>query len=220
MMTTFNQQAGGQLDADAIARRLNVLEALGAGDYLGAYAWASLPAAASYAGYRARVTDYGVNLIVISDGTRWVPAGPQVLARSGVAVSNTGTTSGVTAASIVVPAGILGVNGALRITSNWSTTNNGNAKTAYIVVAGSNFMVAALASIASFSDVRKVTNRNSAASQVGSAAAAANAFGTNGGAVVTSAIDFSVAQTLTLQYQLGVGTDTITLESYTVEVLP
>lgn len=44
-------------------------------DYLGAFAWASLPAAASYAGYRARVTDRGPagGVYVASNGVNWKP---------------------------------------------------------------------------------------------------------------------------------------------------
>lgn len=191
-----------------------------ASDYLGAYAWASLPAAASWAGYRARVTDYGVNLIVISDGTRWVPAGIQTLGRSAVASSVTGTASETTLATVVVPAGLLGVNGALRISSLWSMTNNANAKTLRYKAGASTYFQGAGASNASLIDPGQlIRQRNAVSVQVSRPNASVNLAGMNGNAVTVSGTDFSTDQSLLFTGQLGVTTDTITLEQYLVEVM-
>lgn len=124
-MTAFNQQNGALVDNDALARRLAVLEALGPFDYLGSFPWASLPAAASYAGYRARVTDGGPagGVYVVSDGTRWKPVnGTANLATLGAAVSGIANTETIVLQSLL-PANFWRNNDNIRL---WlATTKNG-----------------------------------------------------------------------------------------------
>jgi hypothetical protein len=81
-------------------------------------------------------------------------------------------------------------------------------------------MSSALTSSQAFCDLRRIVNRNSASSQVGSFPSGISAFGASTSEVVTGALDTSTAQNLVFTGQLALATETITLESYTVEILP
>src|SRR5213079_2421852 len=52
-----------------------------------------------------------------------------VLAQSAVAASVTGTLTETVLATIAIPAGAMGVNGAIRVTALWSYTNSADTKT-------------------------------------------------------------------------------------------
>jgi hypothetical protein len=146
----------------------------------------------------------------------WYP-----LAKSAVAVSHTGDTNEFTLATIAIPAGAMGPSGALRVTSVWSHTSSGNNKTLrYRLggVSGQQYMAAVNTTVASLMTQRLIQNRNSQASQVSSAQAIANAFGTSGGSPVTSTVDMSAAQDLVISGHLASAGETIALESYLVEL--
>lgn len=217
-MTSFNQQAGGELDADAVARRLNAVESLGL--FLGAFAWLSLPAASSNGGKLAMVSDYGVNLMVFSDGVRWVPNGVQLIGRGAAPSSVTGTTAETTLATVTIPAGLLGVNGSLRVVSTLSLTNNANSKTLRIRYGGTPFITNFPSGSASSGTDATVSNRGAANSQVASFGSSAYSGGNATSSVSTGAVDSTANQDVTVTMQLGTGTDTVTLERYRVEVLP
>lgn len=145
----------------------------------------------------------------------------RVLGASGVGVSHTGDTNETTLATVSVPAGALGTNGILRVHSLWSVNNDASNKSTRVRlggISGTIFMDIGLPNLASFELVRMIWLRNSAASQV-SASAADGSPGTSGAAVTTGVIDTSAAVDLVLTGQLADGTDTITLEAYTVELL-
>lgn len=193
-------------------------------DFLGAYTWAGLPAAASFAGYRARVTDVGVGagIIVISDGTRWVPNGMQLLARSAVQQSVTGTTSETVLATVTVPANLMGINGGLLIWPTFSYTNNANTKTIrarFGGIGGTQYAINSVTTTASAAGLIKVRNRGSASSQVGGSGNSIGGLGTSAAAVVTSAVDTTQNADIVLTGTLAVTTDTISLETYDVWVL-
>ena len=61
-------------------------------------------------------------------------------------------------------------------------------------------------------------NQNDQASQVGGSAGISG-FGGSSGVAVTSTVDTSADVTILLTVQLGVDTDTVTLRSYSVEVM-
>lgn len=155
------------------------------------------------------------------DGTRWLPDGPQLIARSGVAVSVTGSTTETTLASVQVPAGLLGVNGGLMVYSSWSYTNSANTKTLRAKFGGSSFLSFAQTSSATVHDFRRARNRNSAGSQVWGIGNGQTAFpGSATSATLTTAADSSVTQNVDFTGQLGLSTETITLENYEVWVTP
>jgi hypothetical protein len=95
------------------------------GDYLGPFAWASLPDATLYAGYRARVTDGGPTggIYVVSDGVRWKPVnGTANLKTLGAAVSGIANTEQIVLQALL-PINFWQTNDNLRL---WlATTKSG-----------------------------------------------------------------------------------------------
>lgn len=145
-----------------------------------------------------------------------------VLGCSAVAVPNTGSTTENVLATIPIPAGAMGPNGLLRIRSLWSMTNSANSKTPRARlngVSGTAYMAVVLTSVATWTSEITIANRNSASSQVGNAAATSAVYGGTGVAVTTGSIDTASAVDLVLTGQLANAGETITLESYVVEVL-
>lgn len=190
------------------------------------FTWANKPLASSRnAGLVIRITDVGVapGILVVSDGTRWVPASAQLLARSAVAAALTGSTNETALATVTVPAGLMGVDGALHVYTTWATTNSANNKTLRVRfggAAGNAYMANVLTTSASFNDMRRIRNRNSAASQVGTGSASASAYAAAGGAVTTSAVDTASAVDLVLSGQLATAAESISLENYEVWITP
>jgi Protein of unknown function (DUF2793) len=145
----------------------------------------------------------------------------RVLARSGVSAGHTGSTSEATLATIAIPAGAMGPNGLLRVTTVWSFTNSANTKTLRVRLGGSGgtvYQAPALTTGDSTMIQRVIQNRNSASSQVGPSSTINNSFGAQGGAVTTSTVDTASAQDLVITGQLALGTETLRLESYLVEL--
>ncbi|WP_354686684.1 hypothetical protein [Cupriavidus necator] len=143
-----------------------------------------------------------------------------VLAQSAAPVSVTGTTTETTLATIAIPAGAMGPNGALRITTAWSAqASNANTKTVRHRIGSTQIgSSTGLANNLNTITAQQWSNRNSQTSQIARDVIAVP-FGANGGALLATAIDTTAAQTLTLTAQLGTASDTITLEAYTVEIL-
>lgn len=153
-----------------------------------------------------------------NDGTRTKIA-PIVLAQSAVAIPHTGDTGFPTVATIKVPGGLMGKNGRLRITSLWSMTNNANSKSWFVNFGGTSFYSLSAGSIATVQAVTHVANRGAQNSQVG-APSDMTSFGSGTSALVTTAIDTSADQDVTLALHVANAADTITLESYSIEVQP
>lgn len=134
----------------------------------------------------------------------------KVLAQSAVASSVTGTTDETTLATYTLPAGAMGLNGTLRIHLNFTGTSNSNSKSIKIRCNGTNI------NTLSFTTTPQTptyywSNRNSASSQL---------LSINTTTKGATTIDTSVAVTIDFIGQLGTGTDTETLEGYTIELLP
>jgi hypothetical protein len=142
-----------------------------------------------------------------------------ILAQSGAPASVTGTTAATVLASIQVPGGAMGPNGVLRISTQWSYTNNADAKTLGITFGGVTFMASGQSNTAGMQYINRICNRGATNSQVGYGAAAGASFSTTSTAAQTASVDTTQTQTLNITAQLGTSTDTITLENYTVEIL-
>ena len=140
----------------------------------------------------------------------------RVLAQSSVAVPHTGDTIETTLASVVIPAGAMGPNGRVRITSLWSGTNSANNKTMRHKIGGVNYFAQNLTTQQSWRHETEIGNRNAANSQAGNGN---NSWGAAGQATITSAIDTSSAVTVLLTGQLANAAETVSLEGYRVEVL-
>lgn len=142
------------------------------------------------------------------------------LAQSAVAASVTGTLTETVLASITIPGGMMGPNGALRISALDTRTSSANNKTVKVklgAMAGYNSTLGA--GVVGVSQITTIRNRNSVSAQVVLGASIAGT-GSSAAGPVTGSIDTSVDQVLTITGTLTNVGETITLEGYTVEVLP
>lgn len=143
----------------------------------------------------------------------------RILAMSAVAISHTGNTAETTLATVKVPARSLGKNGAVRISQVWSMPNNANNKSARTRFGGTLVFSAIVTTSTSYTDTgRVVQNRGAENAQI-VRPLALSAGGTATSALVTAAVDTTQDVDITFTAQCAVGTDTMTLESYTVEIV-
>lgn len=145
------------------------------------------------------------------------------LARSYVAVSGAADTNENTLATITVPAGSMGANGQLRILTHWAFSGAGSARTIRVRFSGGAgaLYVNAATNVARTSATATawITNRNSAASQLGSSFVIDNSNITVGATSITSAADTNAgATTIVITCQKGTGADTCTLDGYSVDL--
>lgn len=189
---------------------------------LGGVAWASRGTATS--GLIVRINDYGIapGMLFVGDGTRFIPDGVQVLARSSVQLVCPADTSEDTMVTITIPADMLGLNGRIRVTLFGTMTNNANAKTIRARFGGSAIYTGqALASNASYKMQFEMANRGSASSQLalGVSGAGGGSWGVSTGGSTTSSIDSTANRDLTLTLQKATSGDTLTIDSYLIEIL-
>lgn len=144
----------------------------------------------------------------------------RVLAQSAVQSAVTGTTAKTALATINVPAGAMGPNGRLRITSMFSNTASANGKTYSVEFGGVAFLsrTESGSTIQGLRDQREICNRNSNTSQVCWRASATGGFGASVATTTTGSIDTSSAQDVVIYGQLANSGETITLESWLVEL--
>lgn len=145
-----------------------------------------------------------------------------VIAASAVAVSCAADTAENVLATITIPAGIMGLNGRLRITTNWSYTNSANAKTArtrFSGVAGTAYQSSAITTQANSEHVTHIQNRGAPNSQYGYSQGIANTTGVFATAQQSGAVDTTVATTVVISGQKASAGETMTLESYLVELV-
>jgi hypothetical protein len=143
----------------------------------------------------------------------------RVLAAGAVAASHTGNTTETVLATVNVPAGAMGLNGALRFTAHFSHTNSANAKTLNVKLGGTSGRAFATgAPTTSDGNIyqRTIQNRGAQNAQVSQQHNTGVSYGA--GAPRTGTIDTSVAQDLVFTGQLTNSGETITLESYLVEL--
>jgi hypothetical protein len=184
--------------------------------------FANLPSASASTGRIYRVTDLG-NALFISTGTIWKPLGGHlVLAASATPQSVTGTISETTLATVAIPAGLMTANGQLRIRTLWSYTNSSNNKILRVRLGGTSgtiFLGPTLTTTAGAQIDTQTRNRNAQNSQVGFNFGGSTGLGTTTGTPTTGSVDTSAAQDLIISGVLANTGETITLESYTIELL-
>ncbi|ODN69560.1 hypothetical protein [Methylobrevis pamukkalensis] len=136
---------------------------------------------------------------------------------------HTGTTAETVLATVAIPAGAMGPNGALRITSLWQYTNSGTDKTLRIRLgglAGDVVADAVVSTTRTWTDLRVWRNQNSQSAQVGYRTAATNAIAaTTTVDFATGSKDTSAAQDLVFTAELASGSANAQLIAYHVEVL-
>lgn len=148
---------------------------------------------------------------------------PYILQQSSVPVSSGNITSETVFATCPVAAGALGNNGSLRVQTNWALTNGANAKTLRVRwdgISGQAFLSVNATSTAGCSAVTHIGQNNTSFGQVGSSLAvmtagyvAANSQGS------TAVANTAGSTSLVITGQKGTGTDTLTLQSYVIELL-
>jgi hypothetical protein len=147
-----------------------------------------------------------------------------VLAHSASPIASTNTTSEEIAVTIAVPAGAIGANGYIVIDMSWTLTNNANVKTARTRfgasgagTGGSALYTPGLASAVTARSNSAFGNRNATNSQVSfNGPGTLSGYSTGTSAFLTSAIDTTAATEICITSQKATGTDTMTLEQYTV----
>jgi hypothetical protein len=148
---------------------------------------------------------------------------PYILQQSSVPVSSGNITSETVFASVAVAAGALGSNGSLRVTSHWACTSNANAKTIrhrWSGIAGQAFMSANATATTGCVAATHIGQNNTTFGQVASSQVVMNAgYVTASSQGSTAAADTAAATELVITGQKGTGTDTLTLQSYVVELL-
>ncbi len=181
------------------------------------YTWANKPSVAP-SGQIICVTDIGENgSLWRGNGTKWVRLNPIKIFSLSAPVVLTGSTSGVTLATITIPAGLMGANGKLKIYPLWATTNNANIKTLRAIFSGSTCTTMTSQSVPNNSGLVIIRNTNSESAQKTSSGLVAG-IGSSFGSIASTTIDTSAATTITITGQLAVGTDTLTLEDLFVEL--
>lgn len=151
------------------------------------------------------------------------PISPVILASSAVAVPRTGSTAEVVLATFTLPGGTLGLNGALRLSSAWSMTNSANAKTIRARLGGLGgtlLMSAALTTVAASAFLSWHQNRNAQNSQYNRGEASRGTDGLRTDLTpAATAVDTSANQDFVITAQLALGTETMTLEQWCLELL-
>lgn len=144
-----------------------------------------------------------------------------VLAQSAVAATAPADTNENVLATIPVPGGAMGLNGRLLITTQWTITSSANNKilrVRFSGAAGTLFLNGTFTTSATARMQTEIANRNAANSQVGGSSLASGTWGGSTGAIVTAAVDTAADTTLVIAGTKASGAETITLESYSVEL--
>jgi hypothetical protein len=151
-----------------------------------------------------------------------ISAAPTLLAASAATgMSITGTTNETTLATVTIPAGAMGLNGAVHIYATWTYTNSGNTKTTRIKFGGTAISAIGATTTATLHEMRRVRNRGSASSQVASFTAGSNsAFAASSGGLPALSVDTTAAVDILFTAQLTSTGETAILESYEVWLLP
>lgn len=185
------------------------------------YTWALRPDASANTGAVIAVSDFA-DALFVSNGTRWLPVGGAVVvAQSGVAGAPiTGTTSLVAQDLVTIPGGLIGPNGQVVVEALWSMTANVNSKTFRLQSSGGGivfFNGTSTSANTAISCRAMFSNRGSESSQV----AQTNTFtglGTSSTPLISGTVNTANDVLIQAAAQLGVGTDTVTLERWTVVV--
>jgi hypothetical protein len=145
-----------------------------------------------------------------------------ILGASAVAVSCPVDVTEDILATINIPAGMMGLTGILRCTTFWTMTNSVNNKTLRVRlggIGGTQYLNMIETTRLTAEVLTMIANRGAANSQFGVIPAVTSAFGDSVSGFLTSALDTSVAQTLVITGQKALNSETLTLESYFVELL-
>lgn len=148
---------------------------------------------------------------------------PSVVAQSGVALSHSETGQDELV-EVTIPANSMGPNGRIRITALWSCNESATYKQPRIYFSGGGGTMYGFGHLTttaiSFKQQVEIANRNDPASQIGGHLGAQGGWSTGDGAALTSTADTTEDTTVSFQANLEDGADTLTLQSYLVELFP
>lgn len=148
---------------------------------------------------------------------------PYVLAQSAVASSHTGDTNETALATITLPAKAMRANGRLRISGVFTHTNSANNKTIRIRfggAAGTLYLSRTLTTTVSTPFLIEIANVNSESSQKSTRSSGGLLDTSTAAALVTSSVNTALDVSIVISGVLANTGETITLDSYMVEVLP
>ena len=147
-------------------------------------------------------------------------------ASSAAGMAVTGTVAETILATVSIPAGAMGTRGIIRVTSLWSYTNSANTKTltwrfgaAGAGIGGTTYMGTPVTTTALFHDIRMVRNITASTQKGLSTGNPTGGFGTSSGALATSSVNTGNAAEIAFTATLTNTGETITLESYLVELI-
>jgi hypothetical protein len=143
-----------------------------------------------------------------------------ILGASGTAVSGAADTNENTLATITVPAGAMGTNGILRITTNWAVTNSANNKTLRVRFSGAAGTILGVFVATTQPRLKNdaLIINTAAATQATSStwwASAGNAVD----AATAPTVDTTATTTVVITGQKASAGETLTLSNYLVELL-
>lgn len=163
--------------------------------------------------------DYWECIATGTPGT-WIGVNVMPFQSGAAGAALTGSTSETVLATLTLPGGTLGPNGSIQADALFSVNNSAGAKTVRFRFGGISGMVFG-ASVGSTSIGGRATglmqNRNNISAQIGSAN---NAFVAATTAHNTGALNTANAQDIVITGQLATGTDSITLEGYSIRIEP
>lgn len=150
-----------------------------------------------------------------------IASGWTVVCKSSIAVAAPADTNEDVLATCTIPSGTMGANGWIRVTAQWSFTNNVNNKTGRARLGGASGTIyyqhlgnSTLAVVA----MTTISNRGSPSSQTGNSFATSSAGATAANAPTTSSVDTTAATTFVITCQKASSGDSCQLESYLVEL--
>lgn len=141
-----------------------------------------------------------------------------LVAKSGAAVSHTGNTIETTLATIAIPANSLGANGVLRVVTMWSVPNSANTKTGRVRLGATTIasLVGTVITTMRMDTTLLALNATNSQNTVSFYSRGSDAILVQGFA--TSATDMTLSQNLTITAQLALGTETMTLVGYIIQM--
>ena len=187
--------------------------------------WASIPAASSNSGKFAFATDIGVGVMFSSDGSNWKAVGGRFTIAK-LAANTIGTVTGTTVetnvANITVPAGLMLATSQIVVTTEWIETGSTNSKSHIVRIGG-----AAGAAFLNYSNVTTAQtslrlmgkiNNASLSTQLYFAGNTAG-YGGSGGGALTASQNTALSFVIAISGKLTLGTETMSLYSYEVEIV-
>lgn len=214
--------SSGSVDANGAITGITALPVA----YTSAYCWfpANILATSIAAGWHyctfSTTTAGTAFLNTYTSGVPTIPGSPTAVTDGkGAFTGDTGEEFGPT---ITVPAGSLGVNGALSILSSHSVNNTANAKTCRVRYSGNAGTIYSAPSLVSDVTGRietDIINRGATNSQVGTSLKIKGASFSTGVDAVYSAVDTTAATTIVLSIQRATATDNIVIEQFRIEMI-